>query len=66
MDIGREESEMYGKGNMETYITIRKKTALGNLLCGSGNSNTGSVSTKRGGIGREMGGRFKWEGIYVY
>ena len=45
MDIGREESEMYRKGNMETYITIRKKTATGNLLCGSGNSNRGSVST---------------------
>ena len=24
MDIGREEGEMYGKSNMETYITIRK------------------------------------------
>ena len=32
----------------------------------SGNSNRGSVSTKRGGMGREMGGRFKREGIYVY
>ena len=25
-----------------------------------------SVSTSRGGMGREMGGRFKREGIYVY
>ena len=24
MDIGREEGEMYGKSNMETYITICK------------------------------------------
>ena len=37
-----------------------------NLLCGSGNSNRGSVSTYGGGMGREMGGRFKREGIYVY
>ena len=36
------------------------------LLYVSGNSNRGSVSTKRGGMGREVGGRFKREGIYVY
>ena len=24
MDIGRKEGELYGKSNMETYITIRK------------------------------------------
>ena len=39
---------------------------MGNLLYGSGNSNRGSVSTQRGGMGREMGERFKKEGIYVY
>ena len=36
-----------------------------NLLYDSGNSNRGSVSTKSGGMGREMGERFKREGIYV-
>ena len=36
------------------------------LLCGSGNSNMGSVSTQRGGKGREIGRRFKREGIYVH
>ena len=30
------------------------------------NTNRGSVSTYRGGVGREMAGRFKREGIYVY
>jgi len=35
---------MYGKSNMETYITIYK-IANGNLLYGSVNSNMGSVST---------------------
>ena len=56
---------MYGKSNMETYITICK-IANRNLLYGSGNSSRGSVLTCRGGMGREMGGRFKKEGIYVY
>ena len=42
------EGEMYGKSNMETYITICKIIAKGNFLYGSGNSNRGTVS--RGGI----------------
>ena len=33
--------EMYGKSNMETYITIYKIDSNGNLLYGSGNSNRG-------------------------
>ena len=33
---------------------------------GSGNSNRGSVSTQRCGVGREMGGRFEKERMYVY
>ena len=37
-----------------------------NLLYDSGNSNQGSVTISRGGMGRELGGRFKREGIYVY
>jgi len=32
----------------------------------SGNSKRGSVSTYRGGVGREMEERFKGEEIYVY
>ena len=38
------EGEMYGKSNMETYITIYK-IVNGILLYVSGNSNRGSVST---------------------
>ena len=45
---------MFGKSNMETYITMCE-IANGNLLHGSANSNMGSVSTYRGGMGREMG-----------
>ena len=56
---------MYGKTNMETYTTICE-IAKGNLLHGSGNSNRGSASISRGEVGREMRGRFKREGIYVY
>ena len=43
-----------------------KQTANGNFLYDSGNSNWGSVTTYRGGIGREVGGSFKKEGTYVY
>ena len=48
---------MYGKSNVETYITTCK-LANGNLLYGSGNSNRGAGSTWRGwnreGNGREF------------
>ena len=59
---------MYGKSNIETYITIYKTDSIsnGNLLYGSGNSNSISVSTLRGGMRGEMGGRFGREGICVY
>ena len=43
-----------------------KETANGNWLYDSGNSNQCSVTTQRGGMGREVGGRFKREGTYVY
>ena len=54
---GGGEGEMYGKNNMDTYITICKIANV-NLLYSSGNSNRVSVSTQRGGMGREMRGRF--------
>ena len=43
-----------------------KQIANGNLLYGSGNSNRGSESIQRGGMGRLVGGRLKKEGTYVY
>ena len=42
-----------------------KQIADGNLLYDSGNSNRASVSTQRGGMGREMEGRFRREGTQV-
>ena len=44
---------MYGKSNMETYITICTIDTNGNLLYGSGNANRSSVSVGWGG---------RWEG----
>ena len=62
MDMGRVgerggEGEMYGESNMETSVPYVKQIANGNLLYGSRNSNRSSVSTSRGGMGRDMGGR---------
>ena len=42
-----------------------KQTANGNLLY-DGNSNRGSITPWRAGMGREMRGRFKTEGTYIY
>ena len=43
-----------------------KQIANGNLLCDSGKSNRGTSPTQRGRMGREMGGSFKGEGLYIY
>ena len=58
-------NEIYGGCNMETYITICKIDTNGNLQYVSENSNRGSVSTCRGGVGREIGGRFKSKRTYA-
>ena len=50
---------------MDTYITICK-IASGNLLYDTRNSNQGSVRTLRGGMWREVDGRFRREKPYVY
>ena len=36
------------------------------MLYDSENSNRGSISTWRGGMEREVGGKFKRKGIYAY
>ena len=48
---------MYGKSNMETYITVCRIDSQRNLPYGSENSNRASVSIR--GVG--WGGR--WEGV---
>ena len=57
---------MYGKGNMETYVTICKIDSQWEIAVWLRNSNRGSVSSERGGRGREMGEKLKREGLYVY
>ena len=59
------QGEMYGKSNMETYITICKVDSKQEFVVLSGNSNRGSGSTQKSGMEREMGGRFKRMEIYI-
>ena len=54
---------MYGKSNMETYITICKIDSQREFAVWLRKLKQGSVSTQRGGMGKEMGGKFKMEQI---
>ena len=64
------EGEMYGKSNMETYITTCKIDSQWGTCCMAQETQTGALFQSRGvgwgGMGWDMGGRFKREGIYVY
>ena len=53
---------MYGKSNMEIYITICKIDSQGIFAVWLRKFKQG-LCINRGGIGRELGGRFKSEGI---
>ena len=57
MDMGREEEKVrcMERVTWKFALPYVEQIAKGNLLYGSGNSNRGSVSTQRGGMGREMG-----------
>ena len=57
---------MYGKSNMETYVTMCKIDSQWEFAVWLRKLKQGSVSTYRGGMGREMGGRVKREGVYAY
>ena len=54
------EGEMYGKSNMESYITICKTDSQWEFAVWLRKLKQGLC------MEREMGGRFKREGIYVY
>ena len=58
---------MYGKSNMETYITIPKIDSQWEFAVWLRKLKQG-LCINLGGrrMGRQMGGRFKREGIYVY
>ena len=49
---------------METYAQPSVKQTYG-VCRTTGNSNQASLTTQRGGMGWEVGGRFKREGTYV-
>ena len=67
MDMGRgEESERYGKTNMSSYITICKIESQQEFAVYLRKLQEGLRINLEGWVGREMGGRFKREGIYVY
>ena len=61
------EGRVYGKSNMETYITICKmKSHFTYFALCLRELKWGSVATQRGGMRREVGGMFKRERTYVY
>jgi len=57
---------MYGKSNMETYITICKIDSQKEFAVWLRKLKQGLCINLEGWDGGEMGGRFKREGIYVY
>ena len=58
------EGEMYGKSNMETDITVCKIDNQQEFAVWL--RKQGLCISPEGEMGREMGGRFKQKGIYVY
>ena len=58
---------MCGKSNMETYITICKIDSQWGFAVWLRKLKQGlGINIERGGMGRELGGQFKREGIYIY
>ena len=57
---------MYGKINMETYITVCKIGSQQEFVVWLRKLKQGLCTNLERWVGREMGGRFRREGIYVY
>ena len=57
---------MYGESNMETYITICKIDGHQEFAVWLSKLKQGLCINLEGWEGREMGGGFKREGIYIY
>ena len=57
---------MYGKSNMETYITICKIDSQQEFAVWLRKLKQGLCINLEGRIGRKIGGSFKREGIYAY
>ena len=57
---------MYGKSNIETYITICKIDSQWEFAICLRKLKQGPCVNPEGWVGREMGGSSKREGTYVY
>ena len=57
---------MYEESNMETYITIYKLDSQREFAVCLKKLKQGLCTNLERCVGREMGGRFRREGIYVY
>ena len=57
---------MYGKRNMETYITVCKIDSQQEFAVWLRKLKQGPYINLEGWMGREMGGKLKREGMYVY
>ena len=58
---------MYGKSNMESYITVCKIDSQQEFAVWLRKLKEGLCINLEGGMGREMRGRFKREGyMYIY
>ena len=57
---------MYGKSNMETYITMCKIESQWEFAVWLRKPKQGLCINLEGRMGQEMGGRLKREGICVY
>ena len=68
MDMGRGEERVrcMERVNMETYITICKILSQREFAVCFRKLKQGLCVNLEGWDGREMGGRFKREGIYIY
>ena len=60
------EGEMCGKSNLKTYITICKIDSQREFAVWLRKLKWALYQPREVGMGRQMGGRFKREGIYVY
>ena len=56
---------MYGKSNMETYVTMCKIGSHREFAVWLRKLKQGLCTNLGGWMGREMGGRLKGEGMYV-
>ena len=57
---------MYGESNMETYITICRIDSQWEFTVWLRKLKQGLCINLEDGMGRDIGGKFKRKGIYVY